>query len=201
MKGEFNWDKNSLVFTPDQTWPGGKEISLRLEAGVRAKSWLAFPMEEQSWSFTTSVANLAYLWPSNSPADIYALNPLTGEIQQYTQGMGVLEFTTSSDGLMIYFSASTALGESGLYQIGRIKAANSTDNSYTPRKLLDCESAQCRSPAVSMEGKSRGFEYILLDPIGGLGPAQIWILNLQSLEITPLGQPTHETVPPAWSPT
>jgi len=201
VDGEYGWEENTLTFTPDQTWPGGQEINLHFKAGVRAASWLSFPMQGQSWSFKTSGAYLAYLWPSDGPADIYALNPITGEVQQYTHGRGVLEFTASSDGITIYFSASNAQGGADLYQIDRKAAMNSTDDSYKPRRLLNCQGAQCRSPAVSFDGMSLAYEYLIPTPAGGLGPAQIWILHLPGLEASPVDEATHETVQPVWSQT
>jgi Tol biopolymer transport system component len=199
--GEYSWDENMLTFTPDQSWPNGQEINISLEEGVKSASWLAFPMEAETWSFTTREASLAYLWPSDGQADIYALNPKTGDIQQYTHRMGVLEYTASNDGTNIYFSASNAQEGSDLYQIDLIKETNSTDNSYRPKKLLDCGSAQCRSPAISFDGKNLAYEYLIPSPKGELGPAQIWLLDLQDLSKKPIGQTTHETVQPVWSST
>jgi Tol biopolymer transport system component len=115
--------------------------------------------------------------------------------------MGVLEFTAGNDGTNIYFSASNAQGGSDLYQIDLFKATNSTDNSYQPKKLLDCGLAQCRSPAVSIDDKNLAYEYLIPSPKGEMGPAQIWMLTLPDLSAKPMGQTTHETVQPAWSST
>ena len=199
QEGEYHWDENTLYFTPDQPWPSGHEILVSLEEGVKAASWLAFPMEGESWPFTTNESYLAYLWPSDGPADIYALNPKTGAIHQFTHGMQVLEFTASKDGMNIYFSASNAEGGSDLYQIDLIEEANSSDNTYKPKIILDCGSAQCRSPAVTFDEMNLAYEYLIPDPKGGLGPAQIWLLDMLDLQAKPIGQATHETVQPAWS--
>jgi Tol biopolymer transport system component len=201
QEGEYNWDKNILTFTPDQSWPSGQEIIVHLESGARAASWMTFPMEVKDWSFTTGEAYLAYLWPSDRPADIYALNPKSKEIHRYTHGMGVLEFTASNDGISIYFSASNGQGGSDLYQIDLIEETNLPDNSYKPKKLLDCVSSQCRSPAVSIDGLNLAYEYLIPDPKGVVGSAQIWLLDVATLDASPIGQATHETVQPEWSPT
>jgi Tol biopolymer transport system component len=199
--GEYSWDGNILIFTPDQSWPSGQEVNVNLEEGIRAASWLAFPMRGESWLFTTREASLAYLWPSDSPADIYALNPATGEIHQYTHRMGVLEFTSSNDGTKIYFSASNNKGGSDLYEIDLIVESNADINSYRPKKLLDCGSEQCRSPAISYDKKRLAYERLLPNPKGGLGPAQIWLLSLPELDAESIGQVSHETIQPAWSST
>jgi len=199
QEGEYRWEENTLSFTPNQSWLSGGEVLVSLKEGVKAASWLAFPMQGESWSFTTNESDMAYLWPSDSPADIYALNPKTGAIHQFTHRMQVLEFTASNDGITIYFSAGNAQGGSDLYQIDLIEEANSSDNSYKPKKILDCGSAQCRSPAVSFDGINLAYEYLIPNPKGGLGPAQIWLLDLSDLNAIPIGQATHETVQPVWS--
>ena len=201
IAGMFSWDNSILTFTPDQAWPGGQKIIVSLEAGSKAASWMAFPMGGQSWSFNTSEAALAYLWPSNGPAEIYALDPVTGEIRPYTHGMKVIDFSASSDGMTMYFSASNSQDGADIYRIDRIEAERSMNNSYQPKELLNCGVAQCRSPVVSTDGHYLAYEYLLPSLRGGLGPAQIWLLSLPELEATPLGQASHETIQPSWSPT
>jgi len=201
LEGSFSWEKNILTFTPDQTWLNGQEIELHLKAGARATSWITFPLEGRDWSFTTSAANVAYLWPSDGPSNIYSLNPVTGEIYPLTHGMSVLEYTVNNNGGMIYFSASNSQGGSDLFQIDRIEAATSTVDSFRPKELLGCGSAQCRSPVVSHDGRYLAYEYLIPNPRGDLGLAQIWLLSLSSFEAKPMGEETHETVQPSWSPT
>jgi hypothetical protein len=201
QSGGYSWEENILIFTPDQSWPNGQEISVTLDAGARAENPLAFPMQGESWSFTTRVTYLAYLWPSDGPADIYALNPVTGEVHQYTHRMGVLEFTSNNEGNKIFFSASNVRGGSDLYELDLFKEANTSNNSYKPRKLLDCGSTQCRSPAISYDGKNLAYEHLIPSPKGELGPAQIWKLNLSDLRAEPIGQVSHETIQPCWSST
>jgi hypothetical protein len=201
IEGLFRWNGNSLSFTPDPSWPGGQEITLSLEAGARASSWLAFPMGGQSWSFKTREVAVAYLWPSNAPADIYSLDPVNGEIRQYTQGMGVFDYAVSSSGMMFYFSSSNSQGGADLYRIDRLEVESSPSNLFQAEELLNCGVAQCRNPAVSFDNHYLAYEYLLPTPKGGLGPAQIWILSLPDLVAIPVGQATHETIQPTWSAT
>ncbi|MGE5124477.1 MAG: TolB family protein, partial [Acidobacteriaceae bacterium] len=198
VRGGFSWDDHTLTFSPTDSWPGGQEIKLSLATGARAKSWLAFPLGSQSWSFFTSQSSLAYLWPAEGPAEIYILNPETGDVHQMTSGMAVMEYTVSSDGFMVYFSASNSEGGSDLYVYERLKAAI-TESIYRPRLLLDCGLAQCRSPAVSFGGTSLAYEYLPSTNSGGLAPASIWLLDLETLSSSQIGQAGHETVQPAWS--
>jgi len=200
-EGTFTWVGNTLTFTPDKPWPSGQNIAVQLEAGARATDRLAFPMGQQDWSFTTGETLLAYLWPSNGLADIYTLNPLTGDVHQITQRMGVQDFAVSADGVKIYFSATNPQGGSDLYRLDRIQAASGQNTLITPEKLLDCGLSQCRSPAIAADGFYLAYEFLIPSPGGELGPAQIWILNLTTMEAVPIGLATHETVQPAWSST
>jgi Tol biopolymer transport system component len=200
IAGTFSWDKNTMTFKPDKPWPGGQEIKLLMEAGARAASWISFPMGRQSWSFTTSEEALAYLWPSYGKADIYALDPVTGEISQFTHGMDVQDYSVSSDGKMIYFSASNIQGGADLYRLDRTKLEGTPDNPYQAEELLICGSAQCRNPMVSSDNRYLAYEYILPIASGDAGPAQVWLMNLATSEALPAGLETHETVQPSWSP-
>ena len=198
MEGSFSWDGNIMTFIPDNPWPSGQEIQFVLEGGAKAANWLAFPMRSRTWSFTTSEAYLAYLWPADGPAELYILNPATGEIIQITHGMGILEYSVSTDGIKIYFSSSNDMGGSDLYQIDRMKAAAS-EGEYISEKLLDCGVAQCRSPSVASDGKYLAYEYLNNTPEGILSPAQVWLLNLSSITAIAVGHEAHETVQPSWS--
>ena len=200
MDGGYSWTGNSLVFTPSKPWESGQQVTVSLESGARAASWLAFPAGRQSWTFTTSESTLVYLWPADGAADIYALDPVTGSIRHYTQGMDVLELIANPDGHWLYFSAGNSQGGSDLYQIDRIMVDSSLEQVYQPEKLLDCGVSQCRNPAISADGTTLAYEYLLPKASGSLGPAQIWSLKLAGLVATPVGQAGHETVQPAWSP-
>lgn len=197
--GVISWDQDSLIFTPYQPWPSGQVISIQLEAGVSATSWLAFRMGANTWSFTTSGYALAYLWPATGAADIYALDPVTGATRQYTRRMNVLDFSASSDGRYFYFSTANTQGGADLYRIDRMKTESPTDSSSLPERLLDCGIAQCRNPVVSPDGRLLAYEYLLPSPKGGGSPAQIWMFDLATLAAKPVGQTGHETIQPAWS--
>jgi Tol biopolymer transport system component len=199
IDGKYTWDKNVLTFTPEQAWPAGQDVKLSLQAGARATSWISFPMSGETWSFKTNAAMLAYLWPSYGKADIYALIPDTGEILRYTNGMAVLDFSVSSNGITIYFSAGNTKGGASLYKIDRNDLASSTGGSYQAQEILDCGASQCRNPAVSFDGQYLAYELIVPNPGGGSGAAQIWLLNLATQKSTAIGRENNETVQPAWS--
>jgi Tol biopolymer transport system component len=199
INGKYTWDKNILIFTPEQAWPAGQEVKLSLLAGAQAASLISFPMSGVSWSFRTSAATLAYLWPSNGSGDIYALSPDTGQILRYTKGLGVLDFSVSSDGLIIYFSADNSKGGASLYKIDRTEVSSSADGSYPAAEIMDCITALCRNPVVSYDNQYLAYEYIVPNPGGGSGSAQIWLLNLLTEQTAAIGRENDETVQPSWS--
>jgi Tol biopolymer transport system component len=198
-QGTLRWEQNSLVFTPNQPWPDGMKIEVSLASGSRAASWVAFPMGGQSWSFSTRSATLAYLWPSNGKADIYALDPSTREAVQYTRAMNVLDYSASLDGRWLYFSAGNSQGGADLYRFDRLNAESNASQPYQPEKLLDCGLAQCRNPAPSYDGQFLAYEYLVPTLMEALGSAQVWMLSLNGLQATQVGQSDHETVQPEWS--
>jgi Tol biopolymer transport system component len=199
--GILTWDGANLIFTPDQAWSAGNVITVTLDAGSRASSWLSLPMGSQSWSFRIGEEMLAYLWPADGPSDIYALTPSTGKITRYTRDMGVLDFSASSDGLSIYFSASNAHGGADIYRLDRTQIPSSTGDTYHPQMVLGCEEAQCRNPVISVDNKYLAYEAIQPDQAGASGPARIWVLDLVAEQPTGIGLIDHETLQPAWSST
>jgi Tol biopolymer transport system component len=199
VDGAFTWEGNSLIFTPDFVFPGGSMITVRLGEGARAASWLAFPMQEGAWSFSTGEARLAYLWPSDGEADIYTLDPDTGEVIPYTQSMGVLEFSASGDGLWLYFSASNAAGGSDLYMLERKALSYANGNAYQPTRIVECGVQQCRFPEVSPDGRYLAFEQINPTVEGEAGSAMVRLVRLPDLKEIPLDVEGRETVQPSWS--
>ncbi len=199
MDGKFSWDQNILTFSPAQAWPAGQEIKLSLEGGARSANLISFPMRGESWSFSTNAAMLAYLWPANGRADIYALTPDTGEIVRYTSGMGVFDFSVSNNGIMIYFSAVNQSGGASLYRIDRTQNSPLGGSAFQAQELLDCGAAQCRNPAISADDKYLAYEYIPTNESGAAGSAQIWLLDLTSMQAKQMSMTDHESVQPAWS--
>lgn len=199
VQGSYSWENNVLTFTPGQAWPAGSPVKVTLESGAHAANRISFAMGEKSWTFKTSPPMLAYLWPSNGSADIYALTPTTGAVYRFTRGMGVLDFTLSSNGIKIYFSATNPQGGANLYLIDRSQVLSSADEPYPVQELLDCQTAQCRNPAVSADGQYLAYETILPDTGDEVGPAQIWVIALASSKASLVGQEQHDNFQPAWS--
>jgi hypothetical protein len=124
MEGELAWEGNTLSFTPDTPWPSGITVTVRLEAGAYAAGFPALPTTGgTSWSFAISRPMLAYLWPANLPSDIYALDPVSGEILRLTEAANVQDFSVSADGTILYYSAITQAGKADIFQLSWRDAA------------------------------------------------------------------------------
>jgi dipeptidyl aminopeptidase/acylaminoacyl peptidase len=195
--GSFTWSENTLTFTPDLPWPSGSQVRVRLEAGGRADGGLGLPVwTNHTWTFTTAQALLVYLWPSDGPADLHMLDPLSGEVRQLTDQANVLEYSISQDGLVLYFSATNEQAGSDLYRLDVLQAILQGETLVSPSMLLACDQAACRSPQASPDGHWLAYERI--EP-GGESIAQVWLLDLPSSEPAPLGAEGHVTESPHWS--
>ena len=191
--GTFAWQGNTVVFIPSQPWPSGETVRVTLASGARAQTTLSFGLAGQSWAFTTAQTLLAYLWPASGPADLYALDPLTGDIRRLTTDANILDYTISADGLAVYYSASNSQGGADLFTLNRLSGAGAD-------RLLACGQTACRSPVVSPDGLRLAYESVP-HLTASRQMAQIWLYDLVTGTAAPLGDPAHETILPGWSPT
>ena len=219
IPGTFSWERNVLVFTPNMPWPSGATVKVWLKAGSRSSNLLSLPMsQEVNWSFTIGQPRLAFLFPANQPAQIYILDPSTGESETVTDVPGgVQDFDVSADGAIIYFSAQDTQEGSSIYRldlssqsqasIPRIGSPTATPNNSVP--ILECPQASCQILAISPKA-----DFLAIERSAFLGGdrseyPQIWIAPLPGIEAasSPMledalviaGDPNHQTLMPAWS--
>lgn len=204
--GAFTWEGDTLVFTPTENWPAGATVNVNLAPGARTQDLVPLPLlGRRAWTFTVSSPRLVYLWPSAGQADLYALDPLNGEIARLTSSpFGVLDFSIAPGGEAIYLSQRNANGGSDIYRLNRTPGAGLDDR---PTPLLACPQAICRSPRRSPDGGFVAFERQPLPGSGGALLTQVYLLTLPedpaAVEpITgerPAGDPLHPTRSPSWS--
>jgi hypothetical protein len=203
ISGDFNWEGNTLIFTPDQAWPSGQTVRVLLEAGARAEGILPLVTRQDTrWEFTIGHPLLVYLYPSNAPADLYLLDPQNGNIQQLSDAPGaVLDYSLSPQGTAIFYNAHQGDGGSSLYRVERA--------SGTEQLLLECPDALCRYPVVSPDGAYLAYERTALASSGQVDMPQVWLLPLAAAESgtqVMVGEPImaapadHKTQQPQWSP-
>ena len=217
--GAFTWEENTLSFTPDTPWPSGITVTVRLKAGAYTAGFPPMPTTRgKSWSFSISKPLLAYLWPANLPADIYALDPVSGETLRLTEGANVQDFSISADGTTLYYSAITEAGKADLYQLNWRKAVepgHSVENDgkgqsaepiqplrlKTAIRILTCEDANCHAVQISPTGEYLAYERIPAQAPGRPAYPQVWLLPMNGGEPVLAGDPAHETILPDWSST
>jgi TolB protein len=169
--------------------------------------------QEVAWSFTVSYPRLVYLYPADGRANLYALDPLTGQRQQITDSAGgIVDFDVNAKGSRVYYSIKNNAGGSDIYRLdlqsNNLAASQETKTPApdVPKLVLDCAQASCRSPRLSP-----GEDYLAYErtaEVGSSDPAypQVWLLPLtadggrgQGQAIRP-GEADHQTLLPSWSP-
>lgn len=182
VAGNFEWRGQTLAFTPANPWPPGTEVTVTLAAG--ATSTLGLPTRNSlTFSFTVSPILLAYLWPVGDQANLYALDPISGNIRQWTASGGLLGFDVESGGRDIFYSANNLQGGSDLYTLDRFTAES--------QLLLDCGSNSCTSPRVSPLGRYLAFQ---------VNDSEIWVYDIAGKSSQQVSAHRHSARLPAWGP-
>lgn len=199
-EGKFEAHDEMVTFTPNDPWPGGRKVTIYIQNGVRSAWGLGLPsVQESSWSFTTGQTLLAYLWPSDGPADIYALDPLSGEVKQLTTHGGVIDFSVSWDGLAVYYSAANIEGGSDLFRLDLLDLADPSTINPEQEVIMKCLKVLCSSPQISPDGKLLAYEQVALDESGQSSEIQVWLLSLEDATQTLVGHTDHRNKDPNWS--
>ncbi|MBI3158330.1 MAG: PD40 domain-containing protein [Chloroflexi bacterium] len=192
VSGELEWtDERRLTFTPASPWPRGTQVTIRLAAGARSTLGLRLG-DGYSWQFTIRRVQLAYLWPADGPAQVYALDMESGNVRQLTAGSAVLDFDAAADGEHIYYAARNGRGGADLYVVQR-----ATESSAM---LLDCGADLCAGVQVSPDGGWLAYTRLL--DRGGLSSEalEVWLLDLNSGETQRISPEDGRARLPQWSP-
>jgi len=213
MTGSFHWQENTLIFTPEKPWPAGSMVQVTLHPGIRASSFPFLALrQEKTWSFRLRLSGVLYLYPSTGPANIYLVNPVSGEIRQLTDyPEGVLDYAIASDGSYLYLSRTD---RRGISKIEVVELSNGqtvltstlqttlTESMLISTPLLDCTGAICQGLALDPTGKFLAYERTALPESDGPHFPQVWFVSLSDGkpgEPVLAGDPSHQTIEPAWS--
>ena len=199
--GQVSTDGNEIVFTPDSAWQAGETVTISLESGARAAGLFQLPLPgEQSWSFTTRRPRLAYLYPFDRAANIYQLDPASGETRQLTDNpAGVIDFDIDSQGETLIYSAY--IGDSG----SAIYSLDLTTPDATPLSILECPQALCTAPRVAPGNDFLAYERTAFPGKDAADYPQVWLLPTSNQQENPqeptlVGDALHQTLEPHWSP-
>jgi Bacterial Ig-like domain/WD40-like Beta Propeller Repeat len=206
--GQISEQGDELVFTPDLPWQPGETVTVNLKRGVRAAGLFQLPLlQERSWSFTIRRPSLAYLYPSDRAANIYLIDPVSGESSQLTESLaGVVDFDIDTRGEALYYSALIGDSGSAIYRL------DLTNTEAAPLSILECPQALCTSPRIAPGNDFLAYEKTASPARGEAGYPQVWLMPLTG-EPTPesgptvadqepklAGDPQHQTIQPQWSP-
>lgn len=190
--GRFTWeDAQTLVFTPDTVWERGTTIAVRLAAGAR--STLRLPLAgEAGWTFETRRVQLAYLWPADAPAQLYALDTESGEVARLTDGPAIFDFSPAADGETIYYAARNRLGGSDLYALERA--------SGVARQILNCGADLCSDVQAAPGGEWLAYTRLPFQPEPVSTRLEIWLLEIARGETRRVSAEGEQPRLPLWSP-
>lgn len=188
--GTFRWDDRRMIFTPDEPWEEGEQVSAGLEAG--AGSLRGLPMLAGAhWTFTIGTARVAYLWPAGAPSDLFLWSPAGGDPFRLTETPeGVIDFRPTFDGSSLVYSARV----DGASEIRRIDP-----DSGEVEVLHRCpDGTTCRNAALSPDGEWLAFEQH--EPQAGREVLwRVWIRSMEGGDPYLLTAEDHPTSQPAWS--
>jgi Tol biopolymer transport system component len=193
-EGVFSWQGSTLRFLPDEPWPSGGMVNVRIDRGARAAGFPQLPISsETSWSFQIDEPRLAYLYPSDEPSEIFSLDLRSGTITQLSNSPGgVLDFDVNTIGTAIYFNTDQGNGGTTLHRLDR-----QTGESQV---LIVCERALCRYPQISPNENFLAYERTELGAPLDQDHPQVWLLDLASGDANPVADPEKHTESPKWSP-
>jgi Tol biopolymer transport system component len=155
-------------------------------------------LRSHSWAFTVGLPRIAYLWPTNGPADIYLRTMDGAETTRLTEApLGVYDFAVSDSGSAVVYSAERHDGSTDLHLLDM--------ESGDDRVIFACPAGErCRAAALSTEGSLLAFERYPMRPSAssGLvpGASRVWVMRMGNGEVFPIGPEDHLTSSPSWSP-
>jgi Tol biopolymer transport system component len=207
VNGEFRWEGQTLTFVPASGWPGGRTIQVSLDPGARNQGLVSFGMREgYTGTFDVSRPRLVYLYPADGAANLYAIQPDTGEVAALTDLLpGILDFNASPSENAIYYSVRNTRGGSDIYRLDLHPQPEETGGGLLPaQRVVACIQSNCAMPVVSPAGDWLAFEKTTALTDGGAGFPQVWLVSLE--DGMPVGEPfrlgdaQQQVFQPAWSP-
>jgi Tol biopolymer transport system component len=179
-EGSFTWEGQTLIYRPNEPWPPGESIQVTIQTGARNAFGLGLRQPE-TWSFKVAPTMLAYLWPADGPADIYALDPSSGDTIRLTNTpFGVQDFSVAPDGLQLLYSEKNSSNGTDLKRFDWVERQSAN--------LITCGHDQCVSLQASPQGDYLAYENASF--------SQIWLIPAGQSPIL-IGEGTF----PTWSAT
>lgn len=195
--GHFDWQGNRVRFTPDNAWPEGETVEVRLRAGAR--SALSLPvLTSHSWRFGVSQPSVVYLIGQASQARLErrVLNELEPQVLVEAVA-GVIDYEVVPE----QASLITVEGQNDGSSLINWRELSG----QFVRELVRCAADQsCRHPALSADGQWLAWQQrsVQRSSTGVLetGPWQVAVKQLDPAEAPLFLGPGGETHSPQWVP-
>lgn len=195
--GNFVWEGNFLSFIPDEQWPQGEDVSIRLAAGSRSSYFLPI-LKSNQWSFQIGVPRVIFLESDEEGSTLHLRNADTEEVVQLVQSsFEILDFNISPDGTMVAYAEMREDGGSDL----RVFDLISEDD----RLVFECPSPlRCHNAHLSPDNHLMVFERIELQAgVGGKWltgfPQVLSVKQTEGSQAIPVGSLDHTHSDPNWS--
>ena len=197
--GQVIWQDKQISILPDEPWPFGGEVTVKLSAGARSDRFLPLLFGE-TWSFQVGEPRVVYLWPDSVQADLF-VHSITeqGDRHLITEITGsVLDYSVSADGVQIVYTAVMDDSGTDLRVYDLIEGED--------RLIQRCEpDVRCKAPSISPDGRWLAYEReSLSDGAGGVAittHSRVWVVPLEGgADPIPVGPEEHLTGTPGWSP-
>ncbi len=194
-EGKYSWIGNTIQFQPFEPWPAGTEVTVTLQPGARSRGFLPL-LSTYSFSFSIGSPRIAYLWPDDGPADIYAVTLDGSEVTRITETEGsVIDFSISASRANLVYAELRSEGGTTLSLI------NLADGNE--QELYNCEvPEQCSRAVLSPGGSLLAFEKTTpaaREAGEERGSREVWVLDLETTEAFRVSPQDHEASNPAWS--
>lgn len=202
VPGRWSWpDARQARWQADRPFSTGERVTFRLSAGQIGSNGESLRNSEQ-WQIEIRRPLAVFLMEQEQGYELFSAridggeNDPPGSPDQITHSGGSLfDYAVSTIGEEIIYSALNARKGIDLWIIRRDGSGG--------RKLLNCGSGRCTTPAWSPVTNEIAYtrENPGADPNGPLGAPRVWIVNVDNGQTTPLfADPQKIGYGPNWSP-
>ncbi|MDX1600148.1 MAG: Ig-like domain-containing protein [Anaerolineales bacterium] len=132
VSGEVSWQGNTLRFAPDDGWPEGGDVTVRLEAGARSAYRLPMLTAER-WTFSVAEPQVLYLTPPEGATQLVA-HPLGRAFGQplLAPELSISDYDVSADNSSLVYLARMPDGAESVHLLDLVSGESSAIHTCAP---------------------------------------------------------------------